>query len=413
MPEILPSQLVTSLMARLYDVLTNGDDTVPASEDSFFSWATPGVPMSPEDFEFASRGLTGVVRRPPTPEGATPEPLTAADLEALRAQDAAGLYQQAEAFARLVDIAVRPSAATNDAFARLNILSTQGSLSDRYRYCLRMSQVLASDLEPEVKANIERLRGLLQTEVTKKDLIEGTETTVKESSELTKAYFEKMAAYEDAVLAYNQSRIAALAGTSAAAVQDFAINGAGRRNRVKAAMADWVNNGYKYDYEKIAAYIAQVSGRDMSLLKAEYLDDLEKAPPDRAGVRQRLLLHHPGAGQLRHVERLDEVHLHRWRCGVQHLLERQHPQVGHLGGRLVPGHLRGQGRGRGVLGTPRIHRHVQQRRRVGVVRDRPGPDHLPLVAHRLPGQQRLALRPLPARQPGPARQRRQDAPPTG
>ena len=277
MPEILPSQLVTSLMARLYDVLTNGDDTVPASADSFFSWATPGVPMSPEDFEFASQGLTGVVRRPPPPEGTTPEPLTAAELEALRAQDAAGLYQQAEAFARLVDIAVKPSAATNDAFARLNILSTQGSLSDRYRYCLRMSQVLAADLKPEVVATIERFRGLLQTEVTRKDLIDGTETTVKESSELTKAYFQKMAAYEDAVLAYNSSRIAALAGTSAAAVQEFALNGAVRRNRVKAAMADWVNNGYKDDYEKIAAYIAQVSGRDMSLLKAEYLDDLEKA----------------------------------------------------------------------------------------------------------------------------------------
>ena len=277
MPEILPSQLVTSVMAKLYDVLTNGDETVPASADSFFSWATPGVPMSAEDFEFAARGLTGVVKRPPTPEGQQPEPLTSAELETLRAQDAAGLYQQAEAFARLVDVAVKPSAATNDAFARLNILSSQGSLSDRYRYCLRMSQVLAADLEPEVKANIERLRGLLQTEVTKKDILSGAETTVKESSELTKAYFAKLVAYEDAVLAYNSSRISALAGTSAAAVQDFAINGGVRRNKVKAALADWVNNGYKDDYEKIAAYISQVSGRDMSLLKAEYLDDLEKA----------------------------------------------------------------------------------------------------------------------------------------
>jgi hypothetical protein len=42
-------------------------------------------------------------------------------------------------------------------------------------------------------------------------------------------------------------------------------------------MDDWIANGYKEDYEKIAAFLEQVSRRDMALLKQEYVEDLEKA----------------------------------------------------------------------------------------------------------------------------------------
>ena len=42
-------------------------------------------------------------------------------------------------------------------------------------------------------------------------------------------------------------------------------------------MNDWVTNGYKNDYEQISAFIDQVMQRDMTLLKQEYRDDLEKA----------------------------------------------------------------------------------------------------------------------------------------
>jgi hypothetical protein len=49
------------------------------------------------------------------------------------------------------------------------------------------------------------------------------------------------------------------------------------RNKVRAAMADWVANGYKTDFEKIAAFIEQVSRRDMALLKQQYVEDLERA----------------------------------------------------------------------------------------------------------------------------------------
>ena len=63
---------------------------------------------------------------------------------------------------------------------------------------------------------------------------------VVEPSELSKAYLEKSKAYTDAVLAYNDLRIAAMTGADSQAAHAWALNGAARRNAVKAAMADWV-----------------------------------------------------------------------------------------------------------------------------------------------------------------------------
>ncbi|WP_157646832.1 hypothetical protein [Burkholderia ubonensis] len=70
MPEIEPSVMANGVMAKLYDVLTNGDDTVPKSEDAFFSWMTPGVPMDPSEFAFLTQGFTAssyTQARPPQP----------------------------------------------------------------------------------------------------------------------------------------------------------------------------------------------------------------------------------------------------------------------------------------------------------------------------------------------------------
>jgi hypothetical protein len=293
MSDVLPSALVNSVMAKLYDVLTNGDETVPKSEDNFFTWCTPGIPVEVEDFDFLSQGLTGVVKKKAIDEivapggGAAPAPtegstgsqieLTPALLDQLRAEDTARLYMQAENFARLVDFVPDVTRADNEQFARLNVMNNEGSLSDIYRYILRMSQVMQSELPEETKQKIEQFRNLLSVTKTKKNLIDGSETQVTEPSPLTQVYFEKMAAYESAALEYNSRRVDALTAADPRAVHYFALNANILRNKVRAAMNDWVANGYKNDYEQIAAFIDQVMLRDMTLLKQEYRDDLEKA----------------------------------------------------------------------------------------------------------------------------------------
>jgi hypothetical protein len=288
MADVLPHVLVSSVMGKLYDVLTNGDETVPKSEDHFFSWATPGIPMDVEDFDFLTQGLTGVVKKADldtvrgtgtgaAADGTPPPEITPALLDTLRAADTNRMYQNAENLSRLCDFVAEADSTTNEQFARLNVLNSEGSLSDVYRYALRMSQVMQTELPEETKKKIAELRALLTTPVTKKNLIDGSETQVNEPSELSKAYFEKMAAYESAALEYNARRINALSASTPQDVHYWAMNADILRNKVEAAMMDWVANGYKNDYEEIAAFIDQVMQRDMSLLKQEYLDDMEKA----------------------------------------------------------------------------------------------------------------------------------------
>ena len=103
MPDVKPSDIANAIMGKLYDVLTNGDDTVPKSADNFFSWCTPGIPVEPSDFQFLTQGFTGVVKKPAADTllaaaggagasgaGGTPAPaLTPAQLDQLRASDTA------------------------------------------------------------------------------------------------------------------------------------------------------------------------------------------------------------------------------------------------------------------------------------------------------------------------------------
>ena len=102
---------------------------------------------------------------------------------------------QAENFARLVDFVPDVTSANNEQFARLNVLNNEGSLSDIYRYVLRIAQVMRTERVPDAtKEKIEKFRKLLTVTTTKKNLIDDSETEVSEPSPLSKAYFEKMAA---------------------------------------------------------------------------------------------------------------------------------------------------------------------------------------------------------------------------
>lgn len=233
MGDVLPSQLANSIMGKLYDVLTNGDDTVPKSEDNFFTWCTPGIPFEASDFEFPSQGLTGVVKKAALSELVTPggtvqpggegQPAPAAPaltpelMDKLLAQDVGKLYMQAENFARLVDF-VPDVSGIDDRFAKLNIMNNEGSLSDRYEYTLRMSQVMQTELPEETKKKIEKFRALLSVKKMKKNLIDDSETEVIEPSPVVVTYNEKLKAYEDAALEYNARRIDALAGDNPKAV---------------------------------------------------------------------------------------------------------------------------------------------------------------------------------------------------
>lgn len=277
---VLPEDLMNNMMGKILDIITNGDGkTVPKSEDNFFTWCTPGIPFEIEDFEFLSQGLTGIYkpRMIKNPDGTkSTEVLTEAQRDAELAKDTSKMYQQAEQLARFVDV-IPDASGIDETKVRMNVKNDDGGLSDVYEETLRFSQVANTELTADEKAKIERFRQLLQVEREKEDLITGEKVKVMEPSPLVKLYTEKLAAWTDAALEYNSARIDALTASTPRAVHNWAINANILRNKVNFAMNDWISNGYKLEFEGIGARIAQMSSRDLSLLKAQYVDVLEKA----------------------------------------------------------------------------------------------------------------------------------------
>ena len=293
MPDVKADVLSNAIMGKIYDVLTNGDDVAPASPDNFYSWETPGEPITAEAFRYVTQGFTGTITLDavqkylateaagqPAPAGGAAAPqagLTDADRDKIRGLDTSVLFNQAENFARLVDFIPDVLSMSGKKMPTLAVQTDNGSLSDVYQLTLQMSQVMDSVVPDDEQKKIDHFRSLLTQTVSQTDIVTGDVTQVVKPSPLVQAYNDKMTAYDNAALAYNSARIDALAADNPRAVQTFAINGPILRNSVKAAMADWISAGYKVDYEKIAAYISQVEARDMSLIKAAYEDDLEKA----------------------------------------------------------------------------------------------------------------------------------------
>jgi hypothetical protein len=282
---ILPAQLMQSILGKLYQIITQGDGSVASiSQDNFLSWCSPGIPITPEDLEYLKLGLTGVVKDTSLEKDANgnPIPLSEDEKSRLRASNTAQLYMQAENLARIVDFIPDINAGVNGAsgkagIAPLSIQENEGTLSDVYAYALNFSQVANTELSADEKAKIEKFKQLLQVKRMKKDLITDEETEVLEPSPMVVLYTQKMSSYIDSVLEYNTHRVNALSANNSEAVNFWVLNANALRNKVKAAMFDWVTNGYKNEYEGIAARIDQIMSKDLSLLKADYKDALSKA----------------------------------------------------------------------------------------------------------------------------------------
>lgn len=279
--KVLPEKLMNSVLGKLYDVLTNGDDVAPKSEDNYLSWLSVGMPYPKEELEFLSTGFTGVYREPalqPVVEGeeaAQPQKKTPEEINQLLAQDATRKYMQAENLARLADLLLDTSGVEGD--VTMNVFNPENCLSSAYEHILKFSQVANFEPDEKTKAKIDRLRGLLQTEKTKKNIVTEEEEVVLEETPMVKMYNEKMQKYMNAALEYNTHRVNALAAKDPAAVHFWSMNAPILRNKVIAAKNDWITNGFKEEYDQIAAFIAQVEGRSMLTLKEQYKDDMEKA----------------------------------------------------------------------------------------------------------------------------------------
>ncbi len=252
------NDLGRKFLAQIYQILSGGDETVPAAQNTFISWCTPGIPFTADDFSFCVKGFGG---------GAT-------------AQEDKLLLQQAFNFAQVVDFIPDPTGVYNQDQQQTIFRTSQARLSHIYGEILRFSKVVKSDLTAAEQAKLEKFRNLLRTKKVIKDIVTDEETEVVVDGPMLSAYNEKMAAYTDAALFYNTKRVTAQSATGPEgklAVSDWANNAALYRLKVKAAMDAWTSGGYRNDVDKVNAYINQVTQRDMMLWKQKLQENLEDA----------------------------------------------------------------------------------------------------------------------------------------
>ena len=132
--------------------------------------------------------------------------------------------------------------------------------------------IMSIQLSPDDLKLIESLRSLQRRTVLTGNLVSKPKDETEEPTELQKIYFAKKQIYDDARSEFNTRRIEALSATDSTIIHDWAKNANIYSSRAQAAMADWVKNGYKQDYEMIAILIEKISQGRNSDDKGENAD---------------------------------------------------------------------------------------------------------------------------------------------
>ncbi|WP_163663020.1 hypothetical protein [Adonisia turfae] len=284
MANVLPSELMNSVLGKLYDALCSGDGAAPPSEDNYLAWVTPGIPFPPDEFDFLTEGLGGVYKNvrddfnadKPNNNGETEEvdeDTSVEELNRMLADESRRKYIHAENLARLCDLIPDTSGTGTNSF---NVWNVENTLSQAYEQVLRFSQV--ADVEPDerTKAKLEKLRSLMVSKRIEVDFLTDEERVIEEPSPLVLKYDQYLGEWEAAKLAYNTLRIEAEAGNDPKAVSAWAINGPILRRRVQAAERKWSTLGYREQFDRISAFIKQVEGRSIALLKQQYQELFEE-----------------------------------------------------------------------------------------------------------------------------------------
>jgi hypothetical protein len=248
------ADLMNALVAKLYATITGNDGNIKMPRNKFVTWMLPGIPFTPEDFVYCSKGLIGDT-----------------------AEATMGLQHQAFVISKLFDFV--PD--VNDQFVNTTMqqtifTTTQDSISSVYRDVLKYSRVVDLGLSDEEKKKIQKFRDLLTVTKEVKDIVTDEKKTVTEPGPLTLAYTAKMNDYIDAADDYMNLLIDAQSakGSAPEAIRRVAAwtnKSKFIRSKMDAAYMAWVSQGYKNEYEEINAYIDQVTMKSMVLYKEDLL----------------------------------------------------------------------------------------------------------------------------------------------
>jgi len=170
-------------------------------------------------------------------------------------------------FSTLVDTVPNKSGLVDS----LQVWEPQNRISHIYEKTLKFSEVADTVPSPDAQARIDKIRADTVETVEKTDADTGEKFTEQRPSKLVMAYNKYAAEYMNALEDYINLMGSAVSG-SAADVQRASMLGPQKYKQVSAAYDMWESQGYKTNYEKMMADLAQLEGVSMSLLKREYLD---------------------------------------------------------------------------------------------------------------------------------------------
>ena len=253
-------ELMKIMMNKLYTTLTGYDDSVKLPRNKFITWFMPGIPFDPKDFEFAHKGFVG-------------------DDKTSSQQ----LYHQAFALSKLFDFVpeIPDLKAGGNQFKNTDdvmqtiFTTTQDTISSIWNDVLKYSRVLDNEISEKEKEKLKKFRDALTVTKEEEDILTEEKRLVTKPGPLTIAYTTKMNEYIEAADEYMNLLIDAQAAgndpESKRKVAAWALKSKFVRKRMEAAYGAWVSQGYKNEYEKINAYIEQVTQKSMVL----YKDDLQ------------------------------------------------------------------------------------------------------------------------------------------
>lgn len=252
-------ELMVALTAKLYSIIM-GRPEDGVNKDQVITWCAPGIPIHEEDLDFAFKGIVGK-----------------------DADETAKLLLQASDFAHLVDFIPDTSGFYARKTQEAVFQQTGTRLSEMYQQILNMSEVANSELTDVQKAKLAKFRELLTVTHKRVDVVTDEEVLVTEDGPLVKAYKKYWSDYLVAALEYRSKQANALSRANNADLIDFSNNGPLYRQKVSIAEDAWTGQGYRYDYEKIQAYIDQVTRANLLLWKQNLIrtfDDARKIDAD-------------------------------------------------------------------------------------------------------------------------------------
>lgn len=257
MPKDASADLMQALIAKLYATIT-GDSDIMMPRNKFVTWMLPGLPFLPQDFMFCAKGLISD-----------------------SAEDTRERYHQAWALSKLFNFVPDVSNQfLTEGMQQTIFSSTQDDISSVYSDVLKYSKVVDLPLSDMEKAKLEKYRNALTVTKEVVDIITDEKKQITEPGPLVLAYMAKMDDYLSAADEYMNLLIDAQAakGNDPEAIRRvaaFAHKSKFMRKMMEAAWMAWIAQGYKNEYEQIAAYIGQVTEKSMVLYKNELLQDFK------------------------------------------------------------------------------------------------------------------------------------------